>query len=112
MSGIIQVAPTAFTTLTLLNSFTELPGGYSLKFRILPNNLLETNGIVLRSSGSPAVNTPIATLPIRPSIDKICYAQASGFTMGRFDILASNGNIIWVGGSLTDYFIMHYIVPL
>lgn len=113
MSGIIQIAPTAYTSLTPLNSFAIYPAA-SLQFRLLQDNFIEIAGIVRRTSGSPAIGTAIATLPtgIRPNVDKVCFAQCTNFAFARFDLIASSGNLNWIGGDPTDYFVLAATISL
>jgi hypothetical protein len=65
-------------------------------------NLVALQGTVTKTTGLPAVNDVIATLPYAP-VERLPFivAVGEGFGPGRVDVL-TNGQVIWVAGTVAE----------
>jgi hypothetical protein len=64
--------------------------------------LVLLQGTVTKTTGLPAANETIATLPYAPS-ERLPFVVAVGesFGAGRIDVL-NNGLVVWITGSVTE----------
>jgi hypothetical protein len=97
----------AWQQVTLVNSWLNFGGSFqNLAVRRIASNLVEINGVLVRAS-APASNSSLGSVPagFRPATQISLFAQATGEISSRFDV-ATNGDILWLSGSPTAYFIV------
>jgi len=94
--------------LSLQNSFFNFGTPFqNLSVRRLRNGLVEIDGCLRRTVGLPTLQMVIANIPsgLRPASQNPVFNHASGEISNRCDI-AVNGDIQWIFGNPTAYFII------